>query len=157
MRKIIDVTGKLVIDLRAREWCKLPYPNHPKGCPNYNTGRPDCPPNAPLIQDKFDLTKQHWFVIVDFDLKAHKERMKQSPPDWSDRQLGCCLYWQGKVRKELKEFAQEFVTENWGTEYSTCPEAMGIHVISTLNKLGIPIKKDIENVVYKVALIGYPK
>ncbi|KKK81159.1 hypothetical protein LCGC14_2816310, partial [marine sediment metagenome] len=33
--KILEVTNDLIIDHRAREWCKLPYPNHPRGCPNY--------------------------------------------------------------------------------------------------------------------------
>lgn len=156
MEKIIDVSGKLVIDLRAREWCKLPYPKHPRGCPNYDSGRDTCPPNAPLVFDKFDLNKQHWFAIVDFNLKEFKERMRLLHPCWSERQLGCCLYWQGGVRKRLREFAGNFVMENMGTEFSTCPEAMGVHVINTLKKFNIPIKKDIDDTVFKVAMIGYP-
>ena len=27
---------ELVIDMRAREWCKMTYPGHPNGCPNYD-------------------------------------------------------------------------------------------------------------------------
>jgi len=32
----------------------------------------------------------------------------------------------------------------------------GVHVISTMKKLGYKISKNIKNTVYKVALIGYP-
>lgn len=157
MEQIIDVSNKLIIDYKARSWCKLPYPGHPKGCPNYNIGRKDCPPDAPLIKDKFDLDKPHWFAVVDFNLKEHKEKLKKIHSDWTERQLGCCLYWQGSVRKKLKELAQDFVIKNPKTIYSTCPEAMGIHVINTLSNLGVPISKDIKDIVYKVALIGYEK
>lgn len=30
---VLDVTGKLVVDYRAREWCKLPYPGPLKRMP----------------------------------------------------------------------------------------------------------------------------
>ena len=39
---------EVVVDYRARDWCRLPYPDHPRGCPNFGR-RADCPPMAPLI------------------------------------------------------------------------------------------------------------
>ncbi len=157
MKEIIDVTGKLVIDYRAREWCKLPYHNHPNGCPNYGN-REDCPPKAEKVENYFNLTLPHWLAIVDFDLESHKNKMKIIHPDWSDYQLKCVLYWQGGVRKKLKELCEDFIFENIteNIEYRTCPEAMGVHVISTMKKLGYKISKNIKNTVYKVTLIGYP-
>jgi predicted metal-binding protein len=99
--EIYKIVGHLKIDYRAREWCKLPYPNHPKGCPNYNKN-PECPPQAPRIEDWLDLNRQHWFIVVEFDLDAFAKRMKEKHPGWSDKQCRCCLYWQNIPRKELK-------------------------------------------------------
>lgn len=152
---ILNVTGKLAIDMRAREWCRLPYPNHPRGCPNYDTGRLSCPPDAPLVMDKFDLSKPHWFVVVEFNMKAHVEKLRAAHPDWTDRQLRCCLYWQGGVRKLLRQLSEDFVSRNPGTEYTTCPEAMGVHVLKTLREFGVPVRKKITDTVYKVSLAGY--
>jgi predicted metal-binding protein len=157
MKVIKEVTNNLVIDYRAREWCKLPYPNHPYGCPNYGT-KGVCPPLVARIEEYFDLRKSCWLAIVDFNLSNHKRRMKELHPDWSESQLKCVLYWQGTVKKKLKDLCEDFVFENIGENiiYTLCPEAMGLHVFSTMRKLGYRISKNITDIVYKVALIGYP-
>lgn len=156
MEKIHEVTNQLVIDYRAREWCKFPYPNHPNGCPNYNVSS-RCPPKIQNIEDCFDLSKKHWLAIVDFNLLEHINRMKQLHSDWSESQLKCVLYWQGGVKKKLKNLCEDFIYDNLGENliYTTCPEAMGLHVFSTIRKLGYKINKNIKEILYKVALIGY--
>lgn len=146
---------RLIIDYRAREWCKLPYPNHPLGCPNYDH-RANCPPSAPLVEDYFDLTQPLWLVVVAFDLHGHIERMKARHPDWSDRQAKCVLYWQNRVNKELELNASQFAHHN-GLIYTLCPEAMGVQVIKTAKRIGIPIKPRPFDYVYKIALIGNSK
>lgn len=156
MKKIIDVTGKLDITMDAREWCKLSYPGHKNGCPNYGE-RETCPPKIKTIYECFDLSKQHWLAVVSFDLAAHVERLKEIHPDWSERQLFCCLYWQGSVRKQLKELCEDFVKNKSEICFSNCPEAMGINVFTTLSKFDVKLTKNPKNIVYKVALIGYPK
>lgn len=150
---IIKVTKLLVIDHRAREWCKLPYPDHPRGCPNYGK-KEGCPPQAPLIGDYFDLTKAHYFVVVQFDLRAHISRMKSLHPDWSDRQARCVLYWQGGVNKQLKEQCQSWVAGLPGFLYTLCPEAMGIDVIRTCQLAGLPIEPLPIDTVFKVGMLG---
>lgn len=157
MKEIHEVTNNLVIDYRARDWCRLPYYNHPYGCPNYgvNSG---CPPLVARIEEYFDLSKSCWLAIVDFDLSSHKKRMKELHNNWSENQLKCVLYWQGTVKKELKDLCEDFIFDNIGENiiYTLCPEAMGLHVFSTMRKLGYKINKNITDIVYKVALIGYP-
>ena len=145
---------KIVIDYRAREWCKLPYPDHPLGCPNYRL-RDTCPPNAPLIEDYFDLSQPLWLTVVEFNLAEHISRMKQKHPNWSDRQAKCVLYWQGGVNKELRLQASRFAKAN-GLLYTLCPEAMGVQVIKTAKLVGIPIKPRPVDYVYKIALSGTP-
>ena len=143
---------RLVIDYRAREWCKLPYPNHPFGCPNYGM-RDSCPPNAPLIQDYIDLSQPLWLTVIVFNLAEHILKMKQGHPSWSDRQAKCVLYWQGSVNKELRLQSSRFAKAN-NLLYTLCPEAMGVQVIKTAQLIGIPIKPRPTDYVYKIALLG---
>jgi predicted metal-binding protein len=149
---IDDVTGKLIINPRAREWCRMPYPGHPHGCPNY--GKVDrCPPMAPLVQDLFDLSRPHWFAVVQFDLEAHRLKMMEKHPTWSRRQLDCCLYWQQSIRKVLQKEVNAFINFK-PLIYTLTPEAMGINVIQTARNIGYPIRLRPERTVYKIALIG---
>jgi hypothetical protein len=158
---IYDVTDKLIIDYRAREWCKLPYPGHdgkrgrPLGCPNYGKKK-GCPPEAPLIENYADRGTSIFFMVTSFDLGKHMDRMKIIHPEWSDRQARCCLYWQAGVRKELESETKRVIKSGFGSIYTLCPEAMGVSVILTLLKLGIAIKVHPEKIVYKVSLICYP-
>lgn len=145
----------LVIDDRAREWCLLPYPNHPKGCPNYNR-KDECPPLAPVIKDFIDLKKKKWFLVAKFNLQAHADKMKAKHSHWTDKQARCVLYWQGSVRKQLTDACKELIL-NTSLVFTLIPEAMGIQVIKTAKKLNIPIKTRPKDFVYKIALIGYSK
>jgi predicted metal-binding protein len=153
---IKDVTNKLVIDYRAREWCKKPYPDHPNGCPNYNK-KPECPPQSPLIEDFIKLELSHWFVIVRFDLQRQEERMQDSHPQWSVKMCRNSRYWQNSVRKVLHESCNDFMKGKPELVYTLLPESYGIHVINTVKHLGIPIKVRPKKYVYKIALIGFSK
>ena len=150
---IFKTTNELVIDYRAREWCKLPYPDHPKGCPNYGR-KSGCPPKAPLIGDYFNLNEDHYFVIVQFDLEAHINKMITKHPHWSNRQARCVLYWQGSVNKILKEECKLYAFQQGGLQYNLCPEAMGVNVIKTCRALGLPIRPRPIDIVFKVAMLG---
>lgn len=153
--KTIDATSRLVLEPDAREWCKLPYPGHPKGCPNYGE-KDHCPPNAPWIEDWIDLCKPHWIIVCIFDLGHFELRMKKRHPDWSERQCRCVLYWQNTVKKRLRERCEENVRLRPGAVYTLLPEAMGVNVIVTAMQLGIPIQPKPDGRVYKIALMGYP-
>jgi len=164
---IIGVTNQLVFDKRTREWCKMPYPGHPKGCPNYDT-RDTCPPRAPMVYDYFDLSKPHWFAIVRFDLATYAAGLKEKHPDWSDKKCRCCRYWQNTPRKELREIAGPFINKmNFKSNFSEIdndlfgfhliPEAMGVNVFRTCRRIGISLRKTPKEIVHKVALIGVIK
>jgi len=81
-----------VIDFCVRGLCTKPYPNHPKGCPNFGK-KDDCPPQEKLITEVFNMHKQFWFLWAEFDFAAHRAKMRAAHPEWSDRQVDCCLYW----------------------------------------------------------------
>lgn len=144
--------NNLVLDYRAREWCKLPYPDHPKGCPSYDK-KWCCPPRIGTVEEYLDLDAPLWLSVVQFHLAEHAGLMKLRHPHWSERQARCLLYWQPKVNKHLKSMTYNFTCGT--TRVATfCPEAMGVQVIKTAKKLGIPIIPRPQETVYKIALIG---
>lgn len=150
---VINITGKLVIDYRTREWCKLPYPGHSTGCPNYGIHK-ECPPKVAIITDVFDLSKDHFLIIEPFDLNQHAQVMKSNHQGWTDKQARCCLYWQNSVKSKLKLSCKEFVSTHPGCIYTLIPEAMGVNVFRTAHRFKIMIRKN-PSMVYKVALVGY--
>jgi predicted metal-binding protein len=155
MEQVIPLNkNNLIIDYRARDWCKLPYPDHPKGCPNYGI-KSICPPTAPLINEFIDLNKNIWLVVVDFNLREHMNRMKKKHPHWSDRQTRCVLYWQPRVNKQLKYLCKRYSDGVENSVFTTCPEAMGINVIQTVKNIGVPICIRPKDIIFKVGLIGH--
>lgn len=153
MQEIYKVNGIIIIDYDCRNFCTIPYPNHPKGCPNFNKNK-ECPPKVGFVEDIFDFDKDLFFVIEEFGLRAHMTLMKEKHPHWSVLQCRNLLYWQGGVRKKLKDKVKGFIKPDM--IYTLLPEAMGVMVIDTAVKLGIPIEKTPENKVFKIALVGYP-
>jgi len=149
---IEDVTDKLVVDYEARKWCVLPYPDHPKGCPNFGK-KPICPPQVEYIEDWLKDTGELRLVCVSFNLNEHAERMIERNPHWSQRQARCLLYWQPKVNKALISLVSTLVHEN-GLKITYCPEAMGVDVIKTAQSVGIPIVAPPKDIIHKIALVA---
>ena len=140
-----------------QEMCKLPYPGHPKGCPNYGKRRA-CPPRQRLLPDIFNMTRPLYVICTSFDLKSHVSFLQKTHPTWSRRQLYCCLYWQGKARKNLKAAAEEFKKNNSGYFVSFCPEAMGVNVSSMMKKVvEVSLEWPVETIAYQVAIAGIPR
>jgi len=64
--------------------------------------------------------------------------MQERHPDWTDRKLRCPLYWQGHVRKEMRDFIQ---THNVvGFVPLWVPEALGVNVTETCKNAGIELQ-----------------
>ncbi len=141
------------INYKAREWCKLPYPDHPRGCPNYGH-KPVCPPIIPLLEQVYDLSKPSYLVVVEFDLAAHAHKMLSIHPSWSERQAKCVLYWQGSVAKQLRLETEHYLKIIPNLVATSCPEAMGLNVIATAQLAGVPIRPRPVDKVFKIALLG---
>ena len=156
----VDITfietdwSSLKIQPAARDWCRLPYPGHPRGCPNYGK-KAGCPPDAPLLGDFFDPARPVCFAVAKFDLAAHAKRLIDAHPGFTERQARCCLYWQNTVRKALREAVAGYMSRTGYTQATTVPEAMGLNVLRTLNLLGVPVKRFPKQYVYKVAMLGF--
>jgi hypothetical protein len=79
--------------------------------------------------------------------------MQTRHPDWSDRQLACCLYWQGTARKALNRVIERFKRQaRLAYEVTRCPEAMGVNVTATMKGLGILLEWPPKNYAYQVAV-----
>lgn len=140
---------EVVSDKRARDgtWCRLPYPGHPKGCPNF----PKCPAEHPDFQNLNGLS---WHAVIEeFDLQAHAERMAEAHPKWTARQCRNLLYWQGGVRKRLTQKAHRNY-DPFADVLLVIPEACGVNVFETMAHVGVHIQRTKPNRIIKVMLIG---
>ena len=140
------------IDPIFQQLCRKPYPNHPRGCPNYGKKK-GCPPKQKLFFDVFD--RDFYLIFTEFDLATSVKKMKKKHPDWTDLQLYCCRYWQGTARKNLRaeiEKARIMLPNHYIT---TCPEGMGINVTDLMkDNAGVALKWPPKITTYQVAIAG---
>jgi predicted metal-binding protein len=144
-----------VMDIRVRDLCTKPYAGHPKGCPNYNK-KETCPPRAPLLTDWLEFDYPIFAIWNRFPIFKHVLNLKKKHPNWSERQLHCCLYWQGTARKQLQRIITQFKHANPHQIYAitTCPEAMGVNVTETMKRIGIELEWPPRRYAYQIALAG---
>ena len=151
-----------VVDLSVRQLCTSPYYNHPEGCPNYGRKK-GCPPTCRTIGQLMDLKKPVYAIWNAFDFAGHCSRMREAHPTWSKRQIGCCLYWQPKARKQLCSKIFQFLSENDGhfiiTNFiiSNTPEAAGVNMTATMKAIGINLEWPPKVFAYQIVLAGKPK
>jgi len=147
--------NEIIYDIKARDgtYCCHPYEGHKNGCPNF----PSCMkyrPDFKLLQDDYE-----WFAVYEeFNLKIHADKMKALHTDWSIQQCYCVLYWQGGVRKRLKQKAKDAVMSFGNGIILDIPEAHGINVFETMLKTGFIVDmKYHPDIVRKVMFVGKPK
>jgi predicted metal-binding protein len=147
-----------VIDLKMRAICTQAYPNHPKGCPNFNKAS-KCPPQLPTIDKliNLDIRGPIYAIFNRYDFKAHCDKMRVKHPEWSQRQVECCLYWQGTARKNLREKIRAFIWKHPHYDIVSCPEGAGVNITETMKNAGIELEWPPVNYTYQVALAGIPK
>ena len=170
IRKIKIDSKSIKFTKKTRLWCQLPYPNHPKGCPNYYKN-PNCPPSAKFMKKILSDYLHFYLIYAKFDLKIQKERMLLLHPNWSNRQANCLLYWQNSVKKELKNYIKKIYIMNknfdlfllscgsgfnsndynQGKVYSM--EAAGIDVFKTLKNNNISFEIKPKNKVLLITLL----
>lgn len=160
----------LLFTKKTRLWCQLPYPNHPKGCPNFKKN-PLCPPNAKYMDFLLNKYSHFYLIYAEFDLKAQRKRMLKRHPDWSIKQSNCLLYWQNSVKKALKDsiksiykknkFNAKFILscgsgfniDDFTQKFICSMEAAGIDVFATLKNNNISFELKPMNKVLLVTLL----
>lgn len=148
-----------VLDENVRQLCCRPYYNHPNGCPNYGK-RDICPPRAPILQQVFNIDKPILAIWCSFNLALHRDKMRAKHPTWSQKQLECCLYWQGRVNKQLRKAVEynliRYPLFNNATNLISTfvPEAMGVNVTKTMKNAGVILEWPPQKTVIKIAFVG---
>ena len=133
--------------------CRKPYPLHPKGCPNWNK-KLGCPPTCRRVDHVLDLSQPIYAIYNAFDFATHTAKMRAKHPDWSQRQVECCLYWQGTARKTLRSLFIEFRKAHPGLHVMMTPEGSGVDITATMASIGINLEWPPVNVAYQVAIAG---
>ena len=141
------------LDYSVRKLCQRPYPGHRQGCPNFGK-RDSCPPLTQRLESFMDIGDKLWLIWNRFDLGIHATKMRVRHPEWSVRQVYCCLYWQGTARKELRLNIDAFLLEHPGLIVLTCPEAHGVNVTEAMRCIGIGLEWPPIKYAYQVALAG---
>lgn len=151
----------------VREWCRLAYPDHPRGRRNY--GKCDlCPPKAPYRADILDTFSHFKTIYAVFDFKRYKELVIEAHDQWTERQVENVLWWQSGVKNVLKQKvlsnyvrgARDIVADvilgagsGFGNYQSM--ESAGIDVFTTMRKNGIQMERRPINNITIVSLIAW--
>lgn len=145
----------VLLDCLPGDLCQRRYSGHGKGCPNYGK-RESCPPRAALLTPDLCWGKVWYAIFNVFDFGAHVEKMRKLHPDWSQRQLECCLYWQGSARSRLKQEVVRFLTYVSPPlpKVEWIPEARGVDVTETTRRAGIDLEWPPKTVTYQIAVVG---
>ena len=80
--------------------------------------------------------------------------MREKHPEWSKRQLECCLYWQGTARKSLREKIKLFKIEYPNLFIAKCPEGSGTNLTETMKQININLEWPPKNYTYQIVLAG---
>ena len=140
------------IDPDMQSLCGLPYHGHPRGCPNLGC-KAGCPPQ-PLLEQVLDFSRPMYVIWTDFDLGSHVARMHKRHPEWSDRQLYCCLYWQGTARKAHREEQVRARRLYEINRIVSTPEAHGVNVTALMALLNVHLEWPPMQLTRVVSLAG---
>ncbi len=126
-----------------REWCALPYPAHPRGCPN--TEDCWCFENNHISREVHGAKRVH-LAWVEFDIDSYEERMREGHPKWTKKQCRNLLYWQRGLRARLKKSIKSRFGED--AAFRLCGEGGGINFYRTMRRLGVRLDmpKDLHTV-----------
>lgn len=152
-----------VVEPSVRKLCVREYHGHRRGCPNFNK-KAGCPPSVSLIGETIDLTEEVFAIWNVYPFGEHVAKMKKKHPEWSQRQLECCLYWQGTARKQLKGIIEDFFMsfiplgrENYVPMCIVkCPEAQGVNLTETMKTIGVELEWPPKEHACQIVLAGKP-
>lgn len=137
-----------------RSMCIRPYHNHPKGCPNFGK-KEGCPPNIPMFDQVYDLTKPIYLIINEFNLLEHVENMRKIHPDWSSYQLYNSRYWQGKSISINKKVSYAWLNEHPNLVLTNWVENMGVDLVKTLKQVDIDLVfKEKLKIARRISCVG---
>lgn len=149
----------IIFSPKVQMYCKLPYPGHENGCPNYGKNS-KCPPNAPY---RVDILKKYCIfnlIVAEFNIGLYIELYRKEHPERSLNQLRNCLYWQPSIKAIVKNYINTKLipfNEMFGAGsgfWNYCSmEAVGMHVFKILRLNGIEFDVKARKKVLMVCLV----
>ena len=139
----------VVCERLVQGYCKLPYPGHPQGCPNF-ANKDGCPPAIGLWRDIFEPIART--SVCQWDFQTYRQMMQDRHPGWTDRQVRNPLYWQGYIRKRFYKWA--WANAEPEEHVVLVPEAMGVNVTRMAENLDIALEWPPMVNLHLVALYG---
>lgn len=144
-------------------WCRMPYPGHPDGCPNWGNNNL-CPPKMKRKDDRIRKYNYIYLVTAEFNFARYIKLRRVEHPDWTRNQVNCCLYYQSAVKKILADFIRNLADSNCfilgsGSGFKLfgkglpSPEAIGIDVFTTMKRLGRPLERNPERKILFVSVV----
>ena len=121
-----------------RSMCINSYHNHPNGCPNFGA-KDGCPPDMPMFDQVYDMSKPIYFIITDFNLLEHVRAMREAHPDWSNYQLFNVRYWQGTSISINEQVSYAWASDHPNLVLTNYIESMGVYFKGTLKQVGIDL------------------
>lgn len=155
-KMIVKINPEDILDIDPQKFCCLPYQGHPKGCPNYGKKK-GCPPNSHKVDEILDFKKDIFLIYTEFKIGEYAEKIRKIHPNWSNRQIYCCLYWQRRARKFQREEEQKCKKEKDINLLLTCPEANGVNVNLLMNRIGVKLEWPPRKITRLVSLGGMNK
>jgi len=155
----------IVFTPKTHKWCTLPYIYHPKGCPNYNKNDL-CPPNVRIMDEKMKEYNFFYLIYGTFNIFQYRNYMLNIHPNWSERKASCVLYWQGAVKKILKEYIKRIYRINPEKKFYLFSSGSGFiikefqqHEIYSMEAAGINVFKTLKNngISYEIKPINFIK
>jgi len=74
----------VVFDKAIKALCGIPYYDHPKGCPYFNT-RETCMGNSPLIDEVLDLERELFVIYTPHIIGTIAEKTRLNNPQWTEK------------------------------------------------------------------------
>lgn len=131
-------------------WCRLPYPDHPLGCPNFNKRR-DCPPKSEYFLDVFKPEVK--IAYLNFDFEEYLNWRKGIHPNWTERALRNPRHFQRHLDAVLrKNIKGSKISETFIPVYNA--EAMGVNIHKTCSVVGINLQWPPKDRMYRIALLA---
>jgi hypothetical protein len=133
-------------------WCQLPYPDHPKGCPNFGK-KESCPPLAPYFLDLYK--PQVYVAFMQFAFDEYLANKRELHPDWTERALRNPWHFQSHLDSRLEKFINSQLQnpefKNWQVIHNS--EAMGVNIHLTAKRAGIELEWPPQKNMYRIALL----
>ena len=143
----------VVQDLKMIALCRLPYPNHFQGCPNW-AHKDGCPPHTKPFLALFEPSV--YLAIARLDFAEYLRLKKNLHPNWTERALRNPRHWQGHLRAALKNFLSQNEIPP-GYQIITNAEAMGINLFETCINAGFSLERDPQKYVCHINLLVHPR